>query len=167
MTATFGAVARAVCAEDHRYADDDADTPITTELIDMLAAQTRFLDEFLAAAGRDGIRQVVILGCGLDTRAYRLWLPRETTVYEVDRPEVLDFKSAVLRGICAKPICPGAVGRARPAHRRTRRRRAVRRHGDDRTVARRAGRYGTVPGVRHRDAALALTADHRIQGLLQ
>jgi methyltransferase (TIGR00027 family) len=59
------------------------------------------LDEFLADAGRAGIRQVVILASGLDTRPYRLWWPRGTTLYEIDRPQVLDFKSEVLRGLGA------------------------------------------------------------------
>jgi methyltransferase (TIGR00027 family) len=80
---------------------DDADDPVTTGLIDILAAHTRFLDEFLANAGRTGIRQVVILASGLDTRPYRLWWPRGTTLYEIDRPQVLDFKSEVLGGLGA------------------------------------------------------------------
>ena len=119
VTATFGAVARAVATnkglmndpfaeplvravgvdyfirvvKDDLFSDDDGDNPAMTGLIDILAAHTRFLDEFLADAGRAGIRQVVILGSGLDTRPYRLWWPKGTTVYEIDRPEVLDFKS--------------------------------------------------------------------------
>ena len=44
----------------------------------------------------------MILGSGLDTRPYRLWWPHGTTVYEIDRPEVLDFKSQLLRGLGAK-----------------------------------------------------------------
>jgi methyltransferase (TIGR00027 family) len=72
-----------------------------TALMDALAAHTRFVDEFLADAGRAGIRQVVILASGLDTRPYRLWWPGGTTVYEIDRPQVLDFKAEVLRGLDA------------------------------------------------------------------
>jgi len=49
---------------------------VTTGLIDILAAHTRFLDQLLADAGRAGIRQVVILASGLETRPYRLWWPR-------------------------------------------------------------------------------------------
>jgi methyltransferase (TIGR00027 family) len=88
---------------DQRYAADDGEHPITTGLIHMQAAFGRFLDEFLAAAGNSGLRQVVILGSGLDTRAYRLWWPPGTTVYEIDRPEVLDFKAEVLAGLQATP----------------------------------------------------------------
>ena len=88
--------------DDERFAADDGDNPVMTGLIDILAAHTRFLDEFLADAGRAGIRQVVILASGLDTRPYRLWWPHGTTVYEIDQPEVLDFKSEALRGLGAK-----------------------------------------------------------------
>jgi methyltransferase (TIGR00027 family) len=89
--------------EDERYADDDGGHPVTTGLIHVQAAYGRFLDEFLADAGRSGIRQVVILASGLDTRPYRLWWPPGTTVYEIDRPDVLDFKAEVLRGLQARP----------------------------------------------------------------
>ncbi len=89
--------------DDERYAADDGGNPVTTGLIYVQAAYGKFADEFLADAGRAGIRQVVILGSGLDTRPYRLWWPRGTTVYEIDRPEVLDFKSEVLRGLAARP----------------------------------------------------------------
>ncbi|OBI41472.1 SAM-dependent methyltransferase [Mycobacterium sp. E796] len=89
--------------DDERYAADDGGHPITTGLIHVQAAYGRFLDDFLADAGRSGIRQVVILGSGLDTRPYRLWWPPGTTVYEIDRPDVLDFKAGVLRGLDARP----------------------------------------------------------------
>ena len=69
--------------------------------MDVLVTHTRFLDQFLADAGRAGIRQAVILASGSDTRPYRLWWPPGTTVYEIDQPEVIDFKTAVLRGLGA------------------------------------------------------------------
>jgi len=128
MTATFGAVARAVgtnkgllndpfaeqlvraaavdffirVIEDQRYADDGGGSPVMTGLIDVLAVHARFVDDYLAQAGRAGIRQVVILGSGMDTRPYRLWWPLGTTVYEIDRPEVIDFKTEVLHGLGAE-----------------------------------------------------------------
>jgi methyltransferase (TIGR00027 family) len=76
--------------------------PSVTGLMLILAIHTRFLDQFLACAVRAGIRQTVILASGLDTRPYRLWWPPGTTVYEIDQPEVLDFKTGVLRGLGAK-----------------------------------------------------------------
>ncbi|WP_264993201.1 class I SAM-dependent methyltransferase, partial [Mycobacterium montefiorense] len=128
MTATFGAVARALATsrglindplaeqlvraagvqyfarmlDDQRYADDGGDNAIISGLITLLGVHTRFLDEFLAAAGRGGIRQVVILASGLDTRPYRMWWPSGTTVYEIDQPDVIDFKTAVLRRLGAE-----------------------------------------------------------------
>jgi methyltransferase (TIGR00027 family) len=41
---------------------------------------------------------VVILAAGLDSRAYRLDWPAATTIFELDRPQVLDFKREVLSG---------------------------------------------------------------------
>jgi methyltransferase (TIGR00027 family) len=67
------------------------------------AARTRYFDTFLTDAARGGIRQAVILGSGLDTRAYRLWWPPETTLYEVDHPHVVDFKTATMRSWGAAP----------------------------------------------------------------
>ncbi|OBF72920.1 SAM-dependent methyltransferase [Mycobacterium sp. 852002-51613_SCH5001154] len=125
VTAAFGAAARAVATNkgtlddpfaeplvraagvDHfvRVIDDDlfgADDADGSRFLDVCAAHTRFVDEFVADAGRAGLRQVVILASGLDTRPYRLWWPPGTTVYEIDRPEVLDFKSEALRGLGAE-----------------------------------------------------------------
>ena len=60
------------------------------------AVRTRFFDDFFTAAGGAGIRQVVILASGLDSRAYRLDWPAGTVVYEIDQPKVLEYKESVL-----------------------------------------------------------------------
>ncbi|WP_422743160.1 SAM-dependent methyltransferase [Mycobacterium sp. WMMD1722] len=75
-------------------------------LADYQALRSRRFDAFLEDAGRDGIRQCVILAAGLDTRAFRLRWPDDTTIFEVEWPKVLSFKSAVL----------DAHGASRPAH---------------------------------------------------
>lgn len=62
----------------------------------LYGVQTRFFDDFFAAAGEAGIRQAVIVAAGLDSRAYRLDWPAGTTVFEVDLPKVLEFKARVL-----------------------------------------------------------------------
>lgn len=49
------------------------------------------------------MRQVVILAAGLDSRAYRLDWPAATTIFELDQPQVLDFKREVLAGVDAHP----------------------------------------------------------------
>ena len=58
------------------------------------AVRTHFFDAFFADAAAAGIRQVVILASGLDSRAYRLDWPADTVVYEIDQPKVLDYKAA-------------------------------------------------------------------------
>jgi methyltransferase (TIGR00027 family) len=60
------------------------------------AVRTHFFDEFFTAAASAGIRQIVILASGLDSRAYRLQWPAGTTVYELDQPKVLEYKAGTL-----------------------------------------------------------------------
>ncbi|MCV7197926.1 class I SAM-dependent methyltransferase [Mycobacterium angelicum] len=68
-----------------------------------MACRTRFYDQFFLGATAHGIRQVVILASGLDARAYRLPWPAGTVVYEVDMPEVIEFKTSTLRALGAEP----------------------------------------------------------------
>ncbi|MBW8686944.1 class I SAM-dependent methyltransferase [Chitinophaga rhizophila] len=49
-------------------------------------ARTRYIDELLQQTVRDGVKQVVILGAGYDTRALRLGFLRALPVIEVDHP---------------------------------------------------------------------------------
>jgi methyltransferase (TIGR00027 family) len=82
-------------------------------MTDMMAVRTRFFDEFFLtstgggnsaeAAASGTIRQAVILAAGLDARAYRLPWPPETTVFEIDQPQVIDFKSQTMRELGATP----------------------------------------------------------------
>ena len=68
-----------------------------------MAVRTRFYDRFFLDATHAGIRQAVILASGLDARAYRLPWPDGTVVYEVDLPEVIDFKTSTLSQLGAEP----------------------------------------------------------------
>jgi methyltransferase (TIGR00027 family) len=68
-----------------------------------LAIRTRFLDDLLLQVVAAGVRQVVILAAGMDARAFRLPWPEGTSIYELDRPEVLAAKEATLAG--AQPRC--------------------------------------------------------------
>ncbi|BBY05729.1 class I SAM-dependent methyltransferase [Mycobacterium noviomagense] len=68
-----------------------------------MAVRTRFYDRHFLDAVESGVRQVVILAAGLDARAYRLPWPAGTVVYEVDLPEVIDFKTSTLRKLGAEP----------------------------------------------------------------
>ncbi len=73
------------------------------QMIDFMATRTAFFDEFFLGAADAGVRQVVILASGLDSRAWRLPWPDGTVVYELDQPRVLEFKSATLRQHGARP----------------------------------------------------------------
>lgn len=68
------------------------------------AVRTHFFDAFFTAAAEAGIRQIVILASGLDSRAYRLDWPSGTTVYEIDQPKVLEYKSATLAEHGVEPV---------------------------------------------------------------
>lgn len=70
---------------------------------DYHAVRTHFFDEYFGAAASAGIRQAVILAAGLDSRAYRLVWPSDMVVYEIDLPQVLEYKAAVLRSHGAVP----------------------------------------------------------------
>ncbi|MGB9221750.1 class I SAM-dependent methyltransferase [Mycobacterium sp.] len=74
-------------------------------MVDYMAARTSFFDQFFLDATRAGVRQVVILAAGLDSRAWRLPWPDGTTVYELDQPQVLEFKSSTLAENGAQPTC--------------------------------------------------------------
>jgi len=65
-----------------------------------IAIRTRFIDDNVRQHVIEGpIRQIVILGAGMDCRALRLPLPADAHVYEVDLDEVLNFKNEILNGI--------------------------------------------------------------------
>src|ERR1700754_2739200 len=70
-------------------------TPIRMRsMVDGMAVRTRYFDDYFLAATAAGVRQVVILASGLDSRAYRLPWPDPTVVYEIDQPQVIEFKTA-------------------------------------------------------------------------
>lgn len=69
-----------------------------------MAMRTKFFDEYFLAAAGTGIRQAVILAAGLDSRAYRLAWPAESVIYEIDQPDVIEFKAGVLADIDAQPV---------------------------------------------------------------
>ncbi|MFI1798867.1 class I SAM-dependent methyltransferase [Streptomyces sp. NPDC020379] len=67
--------------------------------------RTKFLDDLLNRATEAGIRQVVLLGAGMDSRAFRMDWPPATRLFEVDTAEPLSFKASVLRQEGAVPGC--------------------------------------------------------------
>jgi Leucine carboxyl methyltransferase len=75
----------------------------TDWMVDFFAARARFFDGFFAGACCCGIRQVVIVGSGLDSGSYRLDFPSGTVVYEIDRPDVVAFATCTLSRLGATP----------------------------------------------------------------
>lgn len=62
-----------------------------------IVVRTKFLDDLLRQASAAGIRQVVLLGAGMDSRAFRMEWPEGTRLFEVDTADPLGFKASVLR----------------------------------------------------------------------
>ncbi len=92
-----------------RLADGDidlsaSDKSSTAQLMTtVMAVRTKFFDDFFIGATSAGIRQAVILASGLDSRPYRLPWPDGTTVYEIDQPQVIEFKTTTMTAIGATP----------------------------------------------------------------
>jgi methyltransferase (TIGR00027 family) len=82
---------------------EETDSFDLSVMADGIAVRTQFFDEFFLNATGTGLRQAVILASGLDTRAYRMQWPAGTTVFELDQPEVIDFKSRTLADMKATP----------------------------------------------------------------
>jgi methyltransferase (TIGR00027 family) len=81
-----------------RQRDEDTDDQMATnfqQMVDYQAIRTHFFDGFFVGPAA-GLRQVVIVAAGLDSRAYRLNWPSGTTVFEIDQPKVLEYKAATL-----------------------------------------------------------------------
>jgi methyltransferase (TIGR00027 family) len=82
----------------------DAETAATVQhMRSYQAVRTNFFDTYFNNAVADGIRQVVILASGLDSRAYRLDWPAGTTVYEIDQPKVLAYMSTTMADNAVTP----------------------------------------------------------------
>jgi len=67
-------------------------------------ARTCLIDDFVhEQVVQRGIRFVVNLAAGLDTRPYRMQLPADLQWIEVDLPEILDYKQDILKS--DRPVC--------------------------------------------------------------
>jgi methyltransferase (TIGR00027 family) len=78
----------------------------TPESVVPIVIRTRYFDDWLGDVAIAGpIRQVALLGAGLDTRAWRLPWRDGTVVLEIDRGEVLDAKDGIMRSASATPAC--------------------------------------------------------------
>jgi methyltransferase (TIGR00027 family) len=86
--------------EDVPDGDDDA---VWGRLGRYFGLRTRVFDDYLAGAAAAGVRQFVLLGAGLDSRAMRLPWPAQSEVYEIDQADMIAFKIRVLDGLGAVP----------------------------------------------------------------
>jgi methyltransferase (TIGR00027 family) len=75
--------------------------------IEFIIARERYIDDFLNACLSEGLDQVVILGAGFDTRAFRISGIEKTRVFEIDHPATQDVKIKRLKEVIA-PL-PGHV----------------------------------------------------------
>lgn len=89
---------------DRLAAEDPEAAAIYSYMQDYQAVRTHYFDAFFTEAAAAGIRQFVILGSGLDSRAYRLNWPPGTVVYEVDRAKVLEYKAREFAAHGVQPL---------------------------------------------------------------
>jgi methyltransferase (TIGR00027 family) len=75
---------------------DDGSSALWNAFRFYFCERTPFYDQHVLRAVEAGYRQVVLVAAGLDSRAFRLGLPEDATVFELDQAAVLDFKQAVL-----------------------------------------------------------------------
>lgn len=71
-----------------------------------LVVRTRYFDDFLGRiSAEEGIRNVVLMAAGLDTRAFRIDWPQGVRLFELDQQVVMDYKDAILHSLEARPTC--------------------------------------------------------------
>jgi methyltransferase (TIGR00027 family) len=86
-------------------AQDRSETRERRASVTWVTIRTRFLDDVALESSAGGCRQVVILGAGLDARAFRLDWPANVRLFELDLPAVLEFKEQVVSAENWQPGC--------------------------------------------------------------
>jgi methyltransferase (TIGR00027 family) len=76
-----------------------------------IGPRTKFYDDIVVASVGRGIRQLVFVAAGMDTRAFRLNLPGDVVAFELDQPTVLSIKQQILdeqhaQASCARVVVP-------------------------------------------------------------
>jgi methyltransferase (TIGR00027 family) len=78
----------------------------TEESVMPILLRTRYFDDFLQRiVSQQGIKQIVLMGAGMDTRAFRLSWPEKTHIFELDQSSVLQYKEQILQAAGAVPAC--------------------------------------------------------------
>ena len=78
-------------------------TPFAPQMRAFMAVRARFAEEQIAQARAAGVQQVVILGAGLDTYAYRSPAVPAVTIWEVDHPATQAWKRELLATARSEP----------------------------------------------------------------
>jgi methyltransferase (TIGR00027 family) len=75
-----------------------------------VAVRTRFIDDLITREmGEKGAKNVVVLGAGVDMRAFRLASLAGATVVEVETQEMSDAREALMTGLGVEPMCAKRV----------------------------------------------------------
>jgi methyltransferase (TIGR00027 family) len=78
--------------------------PDVLPLIKLNTVRTRFIDDHLQQAVRDGAKQIVIIGAGLDSRPYRFRaLLQGTKIFELDRASTQEMKKRRIQDVFGAP----------------------------------------------------------------
>src|ERR1700744_1772407 len=80
-----------------------------SRMSDNMAARTKIFGDFFLGATNAGLKRVVIRAWGRDASAFRLQWPAGTVVYEVDQPQVIEFKTRTLEDLGAAPTAERRV----------------------------------------------------------
>jgi methyltransferase (TIGR00027 family) len=75
--------------------------------VPVIEVRTRWYDDAVGRALSSGIRQVVVLAAGMDSRAYRLSFPDETRWFEIDQAPVMEHKQRVLADVMPRCVRVG------------------------------------------------------------
>jgi methyltransferase (TIGR00027 family) len=89
------AIAVRLIGQGYRGKMGRASHPVGRDSRAFMAARSRYVEDQLAAAVRQGVAQYVVLGAGLDTFAYRNPFP-SLRVFEVDFPATQEWKRTML-----------------------------------------------------------------------
>lgn len=68
-------------------------------LFEFIVARTRYIDDCVQRCISEGVEQVVVLGAGFDSRAYRIEGLKRIKVFEVDHPATQRVKVSRIHGI--------------------------------------------------------------------
>ena len=67
--------------------------------INSIVGRVKYLDDIVEKSANEGLEQLVILGAGFDTRAYRIEGLEDVKVFEVDHPETQQYKTQKIKQI--------------------------------------------------------------------